>query len=72
LHFADNSNPLDKGDENYDRLSKICTLFHFLNERFAAVYHHTENLTVAEVIVMFKGKVVLRQYIPTKKGRDVE
>jgi hypothetical protein len=33
------------------------------------MYHPTENLAVDEVIVLFKGKVVFRQYIPKKRKR---
>jgi len=66
LHFTDNRNEPGRTDENFDRLWKIRDLFEILNSTFSKFYNPSENLTVDEVIVSFKGRVIFRQYIPRK------
>jgi hypothetical protein len=65
LHFADNSRRPDQDDE-YDWLWKIRTVFDTLNQAYAKFYNPSEHLTVDEVIIKFKGRVIFRQYIPKK------
>jgi len=65
LHFADNSQRPDEGEE-YDRLWKLRTLFDKLNEAYAKFYNPSEHLAVDKVIVKFKGRVIFMQYIPEK------
>jgi hypothetical protein len=65
LHLADDTNSPD-GEENCDCLWMLRKLSSYLNSRYAKVYHPTEHLALDEVIVLFKGKVVFRQYIPKK------
>ncbi|KAG8233829.1 hypothetical protein J437_LFUL008051 [Ladona fulva] len=69
LHFSDNSKEPNKDDEDYDRLWKIRALFDMLNDSYAKFYFPSEHLAVDEVIVLFKGRVVFRQYIPKKHKR---
>jgi len=57
---------LNMTDENSDRLRKMRNLFEILTKTFSKFYNHSERLTVDEVIVLFKGKVIFRQYIPKK------
>ena len=66
LHFADNSQRPDEGKE-YDRLWKLRTVFDKLNEANAKFYNPSEYLAVDEVIVKFKGRVIVRQYIPKRR-----
>ena len=63
LHFENNDNP------NYNRLWKIRKIFDTLNNKFCELYNPTEHLAVDEVIVLYKGRVVFRQYIPKKHKR---
>jgi len=65
LHFADNSQRPDKGEE-YDQLWKLRTLFDKLNEAYAKFYNPSEHLAVDKVIVKFKNRVIFRQYNPKK------
>jgi hypothetical protein len=69
LHFTDNTNEIDKNAENYDRLCKIRDVFDMLNNAYAKFYNPSEHLAVDEIIVLFKGRVVFRQYIPKKHKR---
>jgi hypothetical protein len=68
LHFSDNRNEPDKTDGNYDRLWMI-TIFDKLNDAYAKYYRPTEHLATDEIIVLFKGRVVFKQYIPKKHKR---
>jgi len=66
LHFADNSQRPDPGEE-YDRLWKIRTVFDTLNQAYPKFYNPSEHLAVDKVIVKFQGRVIFRQYIPKKR-----
>ena len=46
---------------------KIRDLFEILNATFSIFYNPSENLSVDEVIVPFKGRVIFKQYIPKKR-----
>ena len=69
LHFENNEAPPNRDDPEYDRLWKIRQIFNSLNSKFCELYHPSEHLAVDEVIVLFKGRVVFRQYIPKKHKR---
>ena len=73
LHFENNDDPLNHDNPNYDRLWKIRkifdTLFDTPNNKFCELYNPTEHLAVDKVIVLYKGRVVFRQYIPRKHRR---
>jgi hypothetical protein len=43
---------------------KLQNVFGVLNYRFSEVFHPAEHLSVYEVSVLFKGKLVFRQCIP--------
>ena len=66
LHFENNDNPPNHDDPHYDRLWKIRNIFDTLNNKFYELYNPTEHLAADEVIVLFKGRVIFRQYIPKK------
>jgi hypothetical protein len=69
LHFTDKKNEPDMTNENSDRLWKMRHLFDILNEKFRKFYSPSEHLSVEEVIVKYKGRVIFRQYIPKKHKR---
>jgi len=46
LHFSDNRNKPDKGDESYYRLWKLGTIFDKLSDSYAKYYIPTEHLPV--------------------------
>jgi hypothetical protein len=66
LHFTNNENPPveNRDDPNYDRLWTIRQIFDILNSKFSELYHPSEQMSVDEVIVKFKEKVIVQQYIP--------
>ena len=69
LHFENNDNPPIHDNPDYDRLRKIQKISDILNNKFCELYNPTEQLAVDEVIVLYKGRVVFRQYIPKKHKR---
>ena len=68
LHFADYSQRLEKREE-YDRIWKLRTVFHQLNEAHAKFYNPWEHFAVDKVTVKFRGRVIFRQYVPKKTFR---
>lgn len=69
LHFSDNNDAPNREAPDYDRLWKIRKIFDILNEKYSELYYPEEHIAVDEVIVLFKGRVVFRQYIPKKHKR---
>jgi len=68
LHFENNDDPPNHDDPD-DRLWKIRKIFDTMNNKFCELYNPTEHLAVDEVIMLYKGRVVFRQYIPKKHKR---
>jgi hypothetical protein len=69
LHFTDNDKETDHNHENYDRLWKIREVFDMLDVAYSRFYNPSEHSAIDEVIVLFKGRVVFKQYIPKKHKR---
>jgi hypothetical protein len=61
LHFTDSRTGVDRMDGNFNRLWKIQNLFEILNRAFSKFYSSSKCLVVDEVIVFFKGRLVLKQ-----------
>jgi hypothetical protein len=60
LHFADNSQGPDEGEE-YEPLWKQRPVFDKLNDAYTEFYNPSGHLAVDEVTVKFKGRVIFRQ-----------
>lgn len=43
---------------------KLRTLFDVLNDSYARFYNPSEHLAVHEDILLFKGRVIFKKYIP--------
>ena len=63
LHFANNQN----SDQN-DRLYKLRPLLALLKQNFIK-YTPGEKVVIDESLVHFRGRTILRQYIPNKKHK---
>ena len=68
-HFVNNDLALHRTDENYDRLFKLRPLIESLSKTFESVYTPDINLSLDEALVLWKGRLVFRQYIPLKRAR---
>ena len=70
LHFQDNQDPTyDPNNPDRDRLFKVRTIINMLKQNFNTVYYPPENLTIDESLVLFKGRLLFKQYIKTKRSR---
>jgi hypothetical protein len=70
LHFADNSEerPL-RGEDNYDPFWKIRPVMTLCEEKYQQIYSPHCQLSIDESIIKFKGRVHMRQYLPSKPTR---
>jgi hypothetical protein len=68
-HFIDNttlpavSNPAEKSFE------KIKWFFDKLIERVLSIYLPEENIAIGESLMLWKGRLAMKQYIPSKRAR---
>jgi hypothetical protein len=59
---------LNFGDDLSDnRLSKCNSLINYFNQRMEEVYYPAQNLAIDESMVLFRGRLVFRQYLKGKK-----
>ena len=49
--------------------SKVRTIVNMIRERFNSVYYPPENLTIDESLVLYKGRLLFKQYIKSKRSR---
>ena len=64
LHFAD----LDETDPN-DRLYKVREIIEPLKKKFKDSHSPDQKLCIDESLVLFRGRTIFRQYIPSKRHR---
>ena len=68
LHFADNSQ-FDPNDPERDRLYKVRPLVDHLVSKFKSTYIPEKEISVDEELLLWKGRLVFKQYIPLKRAR---
>jgi len=56
---------------DYDRMWKLKEVMDMLSENFKVYYNCSINLSVGEVIVAFKARLIFKQYTP-KSANDSE
>ena len=64
LHFCDNNNQPEG-----DRLYKIKLIVNHLREKFSDSFRPFNHLCIDESMVLFKGRLIFRQFIPSKRTR---
>eukprot|EP00079_Xenopus_tropicalis_P036071 XP_017949842.1 PREDICTED: piggyBac transposable element-derived protein 4-like [Xenopus tropicalis] len=69
LHFNNNATAVPPNEPGHDRLHKLRPLINSLSERFAEMYTPSQNISVDESLLLFKGRLKFRQYIPSKRAR---
>jgi len=52
-----------------DRLYKCHDVLNLLNERFQEVYKLSQNIALDESLLLYKGRLIFKQYISTKRAR---
>ncbi|XP_033113362.1 piggyBac transposable element-derived protein 4-like [Anneissia japonica] len=68
LHFNDNSQN-DMNDPNRDWLFNVRPLMNFVKQRCASVYESGCDISIDESFLLFKGRLLFKQYIRTKRSR---
>ena len=63
IHFADNTTEQER---KRDRLWKIRDFFSLLKDKFSRFFFPFQKLVIDESLVLFRGRVSFRQYIPSK------
>ena len=67
LHFADNSQ-FDPNDPVHDRFYKVRPLVDHLVSKFKFTYIPEKEISVDEELLLWKGRLVFKQYIPLKRA----
>ena len=68
FHFNDNSN-YNLQDPNRDRLFKICPVLDCLMDKFKSVYTPDKHIAIDVELLLWKGRLEFKQYIPHKRAR---
>lgn len=66
IHLNDNETAQPKGSPGYDKLHKLRPLIEHLNANFKKKYVPSNQYSVDESMVPFKGRSSLKQYMPLK------
>ncbi|KAJ8963694.1 hypothetical protein NQ314_005446 [Rhamnusium bicolor] len=67
LHFSDNDM-----NQKGDRLANIQPLVEILLKKFQELLYPDEDIVVDETLVPWRGRLILRQYIPKKAHRSIK
>lgn len=67
LHFS--RNPLPGQEKPEDRLYKIRPLIDYFNARMGEIYYPCKELSLDESMVLWRGRLVFRQYIKNKRHK---
>ena len=66
LHLNDNTKAPSRDEPNYDKLFKIRPMLDMLQHSFRNAHHPSQQVSVDEAMVRFKGRSSLKQYMPMK------
>ena len=69
FHLNDNAQAPNPADPNRDRLYKLRPLIDHLFEKFQTIYTPQQNMSVDESLLLWKGRLLFKQYIPLKRAR---
>lgn len=69
LHFVTNASLPQDVSKAEKSFAKIKPVFDFLINKFSTVYIPSENIAVDESLMLFKGRLAMKQYIPLKRAR---
>lgn len=67
LHF--NTNPLPGQEKPANRLYKISPIIDYFNSRMSDIYYTSKELSLDESMVLWRGRLVFRQYIKNKRRK---
>ena len=65
--FADNTF-YDPKDPNRDRLYEVRPIVEFVVNKFKSAYVPSKFISIAEELLLWKGRLIFKQYIPNKRS----
>ena len=65
IHFVDNNSL----GERYKKTAKIALLHDYLSEKFSVMYTPERDTSIDELLLLWKGRLSWKQYIPNKQSR---
>ena len=68
LHFNDNSQ-YNANDPNRDRIYKVRPVIEYLVKKIKSVYTPDKEVSIDEELLLWKGRLRFKQYIPNKRSR---
>ena len=68
LHFNDKSQ-YNANNRNCDRSYKLCPVIEYLVNKFKSVYTPDKKVSTDEELLLWKGRLGFKQYIPNKRSR---
>ena len=68
IHFNDNSR-YDVNNPNRDKLFKIRPVVTYFVTKFQTVYSPDREVSIDEELLLWKGRLGFKQYIPNKRSR---
>jgi hypothetical protein len=66
IHLADNKKMPPKTSNKYSKTYKVNAFLDILMENFQENYNLSENISIDESMIKFKGRSSLKQYLPLK------
>ena len=69
LHCSDNNNYVTRGQEGYDPLYKLGTIYDTIRYLFSTHYYPTKNIAMDEGLVPWRGNIHFRVYNPDKQDK---
>ncbi|XP_029833924.2 piggyBac transposable element-derived protein 4 [Ixodes scapularis] len=69
LHFSDNEDEIDESQHPQPKLCKLWPLLCLLKERFLTLYVPESTVAVDESLMLYKGRLSWKQYLPLKRSR---
>ena len=66
IHLNDSETQPSRGEPGFDKLYKIRPLLELLLEKYKDCYTPSQNLSIDEGMISFKGRLSFLQYLPKK------
>lgn len=68
FHMTDNEN-FDANDHPCPKLHKIWPFYDYVNKKFSEFYVPDRDISIDESLMLYKGRLSWKQYIPSKRSR---
>ena len=69
LHFTDNEDTANVSSDVPKKLEKLWPVLQHMKSRFSSVYIPEDHVSIDESLMLWKGRLSWKQYIPSKRAR---